>query len=283
MKIAVTAASGQLGGAIIRAALEILPSEDQVIGLARTPEKAGNLNVEIRPGDYQLYPQLKASLNDVDVLLLVSANGDPKNRPEQHRNVIRAAKDAGVGKMVYTSIMGPETGTQFSGVVQSNRETERNLQNSGLDWCIGRNGLYLEPDLEYIPKYRETGKIWNSAGAGKCAYTSRKELACAYARMMLEEKHNGHIYNLFGECISQQQLVNYINETHGLELTYEDMSVAAYRQDRTAELGEFMGTIIAGIYEGIRSGGFEEPSHYTTAAGRPHRPLPEIIRDHLTE
>ena len=32
------------------------------------------------------------------------------------------------------------------------------------------------------------------------------------------------------------------------------MTVEEYREDRVAELGEFLGTVIAGIYQGIRDG-----------------------------
>lgn len=49
------------------------------------------------------------------------------------------------------------------------------------------------------------------------------------------------------------------------------MSVADYRADRIAELGEFMGTIIGGIYEGIRGGHFDAPSDFAAAAGRAHQ------------
>ena len=49
------------------------------------------------------------------------------------------------------------------------------------------------------------------------------------------------------------------------------MTVEAYRQERIAELGEFIGTVIAGIYEGIRNGDANNVSHYQTAAGRPHQ------------
>lgn len=62
------------------------------------------------------------------------------NRFQQHRNVIDAAHAAGVKKLVYTSIIGPEEGTRFSPVVQSNRQTEADIRASGLDWAIGRKG-----------------------------------------------------------------------------------------------------------------------------------------------
>ena len=48
------------------------------------------------------------------------------------------------------------------------------------------------------------------------------------------------------------------------------MTVEAYRDDRIAELGEFIGTVIAGIYEGIRNGEADNPSLYAEAAGREH-------------
>ena len=51
MKVAVTAVSGQLGSEIVKATTELVSAEN-VIGLARTPSKAKDLGVEIRPGDY---------------------------------------------------------------------------------------------------------------------------------------------------------------------------------------------------------------------------------------
>ena len=269
MKIAITSASGQLGAAIVEASVNLVGG-DNVIGLARTPEKASSLGIEVRPGDYNSPVDLENSLQGIDHLLLVSGMDAPEKRIEQHRNVIEAAKRAGVSKIVYTSIQGAEEGTAFTPVVQSNRQTETDVRDSGLDWAIGRNGIYIEPDVDYIDQYKQRGEVANCAGDGKCGYTTRSELAYAYARMLTESKHDGQTYNLHGEAITQQQLTNYLNETFGTDLKYRSMSVEEYRDDRTAELGEFMGNIIAGIYEGIRNGAVDNPSHFAQAAGREH-------------
>lgn len=269
MKIAITSASGQLGAAIVEASVNLVGG-DNVIGLARTPEKASSLGIEVRPGDYNSPVDLENSLQGIDHLLLVSGMDAPEKRIEQHRNVIEAAKRAGVSKIVYTSIQGAEEGTAFTPVVQSNRQTEADVRDSGLDWVIGRNGIYIEPDVDYIDQYKQRGEVANCAGDGKCGYTTRSELAYAYARMLTESKHDGQTYNLHGEAITQQQLTNYLNETFGTDLKYRSMSVEEYRDDRTAELGEFMGNIIAGIYEGIRNGAVDNPSHFAQAAGREH-------------
>lgn len=90
MQIAVTAASGNLGSAIIRTTIELLGKEN-IIGLARTPEKAKDLGVEICPGGYNYKNVLEKSLKSVDTLLLVSGMDAPDKRIEQHRNVIQAA------------------------------------------------------------------------------------------------------------------------------------------------------------------------------------------------
>lgn len=270
MKIAVTAASGHLGASIVNALLALIP-KGNIIALARTPEKAENLGVEVRPGDYESPTQLQQSLQDVDTLLLISGMDEPSKRIGQHRNVINAAKQVGVNKIVYTSIQGAEEGTAFSPVVQSNRQTEQDVIDSGLDWVIGRNGIYIEPDIEYIDNYKKVGHVFNCADKGLCGYTTRPELAYAYARMISEDKHNGKIYNLNGEAISQQKLTNYLNDAFDAPLTYQSMSVEDYRNTCSNELGDFLGTIIAGIYQGIREKKVNNPSDFLQAAGREHQ------------
>jgi NAD(P)H dehydrogenase (quinone) len=269
MRVAVTAASGQLGSEIVRA-LVALGDGTEVVGLARTPKNAEYLGVEIRPGDYNQRGVLKQSLQGVDTVLLVSGMDAPEKRIDQHRNVIEAAKSADVTKIVYTSVQGAEQATTFSPIVQSNRQTEHDVRRSGLAWVIGRNGIYIEPDVEYIDAYTEAGGIANCAGDGRCGYTTRPELAYAYARMLIGDAHNGHTYNLHGEAITQHELADYLSRAFGVNLHYTPMTVEEYRADRVAELGEFMGTVIAGIYEGIRNGEADHPSHFSRAAGRDH-------------
>lgn len=270
MKTAITAASGKLGAEIVRAAAELVGKEN-VIGLARTPSKAAHLGVEVRGGDYGDRDQLTQSLTGVDRLLLVSGMDEPAKRIEQHRNVLHAAAAAGVSKVVYTSVQGAEDGTAFSPVIQSNRQTEEDVRTSGMEWVIGRNGIYIEPDVEYIDTYKQRSEIANCAGEGRCGYTTRPELAYAYARMLAEPAHNGATYNLHGEAMTQQQLADYLGQAFDASLRYRSMTVEEYRAERIAELGDFLGTVIAGIYEGIRNGESDNNSDFAAAAGREHQ------------
>lgn len=270
MNIAVTAASGQLGGTIVRELVQTIGAAS-VVALARTTENASGLGVEVRPGDYDDRAQLEASLAGVDAVLLVSGMDAPDDRIQQHRNVIDAARAAGVAKIVYTSIQGAEEGTAFSPVVQSNRQTEADVRDSGLAWAIGRNGIYIEPDVEYIDTYKASGEVANSAGDGKCGYTTRAELAHAYARLVSGSDHVGRTVNLHGEAITQTRLVALLNATFGTRLTYRAMTDEAFIADRSAELGPFIGPIIGGIYQGIRNGAYDVPSDFAAVTGRPHQ------------
>lgn len=280
MKIAVTSVSGQLGASIAKALIKEIGKEN-VIGIARTPEKAKHLDIEIRKGDYNSRTDFDAALKGVDKVLLVSGMDQPQKRIQQHRNVIEAAKLNGVQKIVYTSIVGDEENTAFSPVVQSNRQTEEDVRSSGLQWIIGRNGIYMEPDLEYMDTYIKEGGINNCAADGKCTYTSREELGFAYAQLLLNDKLNGQTLNLVGEAITQTQLAEYINQVYKTNLKFTSISVEDYKKERQVALGEFLGTIIAGIYEGIRNGANEVVSDYEKAAGRPHKsPLTMIENYH---
>ena len=131
----------------------------------------------------------------------------------------------------------------------------------------------VNADLEAIDDYRKAGMIANSAGEGKCAYTSRSELAAAYANLLVDDSLNGQIYNLCGEPVTQQELTDVINAVFNENLVYEPMSVEAYLQDRIQAHGEFFGTIIGGIYQGVREGVFDISSDFKQAAGRDHLSL----------
>lgn len=276
MKIAVTAANGKLGSSVINELKKQIGKEN-VIGIVRTPEKATQLGIEVRKGDYNSPDDFNTALVGVDTVLLISGMDDPQKRIQQHRNVINAAIKNGVKKIVYTSIVGDEENNAFSPIVQSNRLTEEDVKNSGLDWCIGRNGIYIEPDLEYIDTYQKEGEIRNCAGDGKCAYISRTELGYAYAKMLIQDSHNHKTYNLVGEAISQKELAEKMNQVYHTQLVFNSISFDDYAKERKQDLGEFIGGVITGIYQGIHDGVYNIESDYEKAAGRPSKSAIEMM------
>ena len=88
--------------------------------------------------------------------------------------------------------------------------------------------------------------------------------------MILNDNRNSRVFELAGEPLTQSKLTDYLNDSFGTELVYEDMSPEAYLAFQKEVNGEYLGTIIAGIYTKIRNGEFAIQSDFTKAAGRDH-------------
>ena len=101
MKIAITGASGQLGHLVIERLRARLPASD-IVALVRTLSKATDLGVELRAADYTRPDTLDKALAGIDTLMMISGS-EVGQRVAQHRNVIDAAKKAGVKRVVYTA------------------------------------------------------------------------------------------------------------------------------------------------------------------------------------
>lgn len=269
MKLAVTGASGNLGSEIIKA-LHKQNNSHSIVGITRNPKETNDSKIEWRQANYNNLNSYKNALKGVDALVMISTMDSPEIRIRQHRNVIKAAKENGVQKIIFSSILGEEGNTAFDPLLKSYRQTEKDLQESGVQWITGRNGLYIEPDIDYIEEYKKAGEIANSAGDGLAAYTTRTELAYAYAQLLQNEKRNNKTYVLAGEPITQEQLTEYMNQAFGTRLKYRQMSPEKYLEFQKEVNGEFLGTIVAGIYEKIRNGEFFMRSDYEAAAGRKH-------------
>ena len=82
---------------------------------------------------------------------------------------------------------------------------------------------------------------------------------------------NGGTFDLNGTPITQAELAGYLNRTFGTNLTYREMTSEDFVADRSAELGDLIGPIIGGIYEGIRQNIYDRPGHYCEVTGRPHQ------------
>ena len=282
MKTAITSANGQLGSAIIKELKKHMDASE-IIGISRSKKNTQALSVQTRQADYNNKESYLLALKDVEVLVLISGNDLPENRIIQHKNVINAAKEAGVRKIIYTSIYGEACESSFDPILNSNRQTEQHIKHSGLQWIIGRNGLYLDADLDALEDYKETGYITNSAQNGKCAYTSRAELAYAYSQLILQDKHNGKILNLCGEAISQDQLARCFNEVFHISLSYKSLSVNAYLAHRKKVYKDYFALIISGIYDCIRQGVFNVKSDFKSITAREHLNIKEMMIEHKKE
>ena len=287
--IAVSAASGRLGRAILRALLRHSPAQAPVAVL-RAPSKLMDLaGVEKRAGDYASVESMTVALRGVGALVLISAPvAGGHDRELLHRNAIEAACRAGVRKVLYTSVIGNgvEMQTAFAATQRTNRQAEAHLAVSGLDWLVARNGFYLDIDVERMKAAAAAGGDYESStGDGRTNYISVDELASAIASLIAGDQPTGRVYNLVGESITVPELTRLVAEIFGLPLEYrpvtDEYKLATARVDPVvrARGGEDVAQMLAGLWQGQRLGAFDVPSDFEVAAGRPCRSIREMLLD----
>lgn len=222
MTLAVSAATGQLG----RLVLAGLKGRADVIALARDPARAADLGVPVRRADYARPETLAPALDGVARLLLISSS-ELGQRARQHRNVVAAARAAGVGQVIYTSLLHADRSP--IGLAEEHRDTEAALKASGLDHVILRNGWYTENYLGALPAALAHGALVGSAGSGRIASAARADYAAAAVAVLTGQGFSGRTLELAGDAAwTLADLAAEVSRQTGRTIPYHDLPPADY-------------------------------------------------------
>ncbi|MBT2515754.1 SDR family oxidoreductase [Arthrobacter sp. ISL-30] len=256
MTLVVTGATGQLGRLVVEALLnrEVQPSDIVATGrdVARIADLAER-GVQVLPVDYNDGDSLAKAFAGAEKVLLISGS-EVGQRVEQHRNVIDAAKQAGVGLIAYTSVANADTtGMQLAAEHQA---TEEALRESGVPFALLRNSWYLENYTGQLPVYLRHGAVLGSAGEGRVSAATRADYAEAAAAVLLQDDQAGKVYELGGdEAFTLSELAEEISEASGRPVKYQDLPFEQYTKVLTeAGLPEPYAAILADSDLGIARG-----------------------------
>jgi NAD(P)H dehydrogenase (quinone) len=181
MRIAVTGATGRIGGEVVRL---LAAQQHQVVALTRRPPGTapGPAGAEVRQADYADEQALAAALDGVATLVLVSSDGPVADVIVHHRNVIRAAARRGVAHIVALSSLDAAQDSPFCYAVGYGY-TEQLLAESGCAVSLARASIYTEFFLGFLTQARASGQLRLPAADGRVSFVSRDDVARSLAAL----------------------------------------------------------------------------------------------------
>lgn len=227
-KLILTGVDGNLGAQAAADLLELAQIQDLVFcGYdQKNLDKYKSMGVAVRQTDFNNADGLAEKFQGGDVLALISMPFVGSKRQNAHKNVIDAAKEAGVKKIIYTSLVNADDPTNPSKEKLDHIYTENYIKDSGLDYIFLRNSQYAEAMItNYFTYVKTSGVLTNNQGAGKMAYISRKDCAKAVAYALLATDMHHQILNINGpELMTISDFIRIGNEQTGNNVSYQEVS-----------------------------------------------------------
>lgn len=221
--IGVTGATGAIGGRVARRLADRGVAQRLVVRDAGRAPALDGAEVREAPGGYADGDALRAALDGVHTLLLVSA-GEAADRVAHHRSAVEAAAAAGVQHVVYLSVVGASDPQATFTLVHDHHATEQLVRAAGVAHTMVRDSLYLDFLALLV---QSDGVLRGPAGKGKLGGVARDDVADALAAiLMAPADHADAVYELTGpEAFTLQEAADLMAEASGKAITFHNETV----------------------------------------------------------
>jgi NAD(P)H dehydrogenase (quinone) len=204
----------------------------QIRASVRDVSKAADLRtqgIDVQHGDFDEFASLRTAFTGSDAVLIISTD-KVGSRIDQHLNAVRAAKEAGVKHLAYTSlvkgILNPKTGEEAP-LASEHRVTEKAIFESGVPYTILRNSFYAEFLIVPVLKTLASGVYSSSVGDVPLGCASRTDYAEAAAQVLMLPGQKNRVYELTSaKAWTIIELVEIIRK----------VSVKPFKYEQTADL-----------------------------------------------
>jgi NAD(P)H dehydrogenase (quinone) len=287
VRVAITGASGQLGRLVAERVLAQCAPRNVILA-TRSPQALADFaarGAEVRRADFDEPDSLRDALVGAERMLLISAT-DLERRVAQHRAAIAAAEAAGVRRVIYTSGSRPNPPNPAA-VAPSHYATEQMLAASGLAWTLLRNSLYADYQLHEALHAIETGLLAHARGAGRVAYVARDDCAAAAVAVLLQDGHEGAVYDITGaESFDAEALASLYADLGGKPVAVRPIDDATFVAGLVGSSSDghlrYGAELLASFGRAIREGFLDVRSDAVARlTGRAPRTLRDVLEPHV--
>lgn len=270
--ILVTGAAGTVGTQVVKA-LSGAGARFRVGYRSRRPDAAG---AEAVPLDLDKPETIGPALAGAKAVFLLS------NMVSPELNLVRAAKPAGVKRIVKLSVWG--AAVEAFSFARWHRPVEREIEASGLAWTFLRPNGFMQNVVNFMSAtIKGQNAIYQPVGEARISHIDARDIGAVAARLLTETGHEGKAYDLSGpQALSYGEVADALSRVLGRRITYVSISDDDYKKGAMAAgLPEVYADALVDLNRYYRSGAAARvTSAVKDLTGRDPIPFEQFARDH---
>ena len=269
--IVVTAAGGRTGAAVVRA-LRVRGEQVRAVVSRRTPRpELTDLGAEVVVGELTQPMPWARLLDGASAFHLVWPQFHPEEA-EGSAALFAEARRAGVGRVVYHSVLRPQTRVLPHHAAKD--RAEEALESSGVAWRVLQPCAYAQDLDAELPEIARTGvlrSLWGLRTAQ--SLVDVEDVAEAAALLLTEDGLDGGTFEAAGpEALTAPRIAELVGERLGREVVADDVIPAGEQPSAYAARCR------RAMLDHQRAHGFAgSPRVLTALLGRPPRTLAEHL------
>lgn len=280
--ILVTGATGNVGGAALRALLD--RGAERVVAAVHDPadvEAVTDLGAEARVMDFADPESVAAALQGVERLLfLLPLHPDMRRWGSEF---VRAARTAGVSLIVRCSSIGADANAHYQlGKVHGGVDAE--VEATGIPSVFLRPCTFMQNYLLYAPLLKETGVLPVPEGKGRSSFVDARDVgACAAEALLRPELYVGTSLVVTGpEALDNAQIAAMLSAACGRDIVYDGGEIEETGLYLEASgLPEWCVHMILSLHRYARNGYTSFVTHAVEhMLGHPPVRFPEFVAEH---
>lgn len=229
-KYLITGASGNIGKYVVD---ELIVLKKDIKAAVHNTEKAKKLfkdkeDVELVKFDFLDKKTFENALEGVQAIFLVRPP-NLANPKEDMLPFLEAAKEKGIEKIVFVSLLGVEKNP-----IVPHRKIENMIKDLSIPYVFLRPSFFMQNlNTNHREEIKKRDELYIPAGSSKTSFIDTRDIARAAAISLIENKYKNISITLTGkEAIDYNEVSKILSEVLGRKIEYKNPSLLRFRKER---------------------------------------------------